>query len=132
MTRLHARTAARLVRDRVQTTVLLVEDEPSIAVTLADELADGGYAVTRVDNGAAAVELLAVQAFPVVVTDLRLPGASGLAVLRAAKASSPQSRVLVISAYLDGHREALLQQGAEALLQKPFANEQVLAWLRGA
>ena len=132
MNRLHARTDASLVFDQVQTTVLLVEDELSIAVTLADDLADGGYAVTRVDNGAAAVALLAAHAFPVVVTDLRLPGASGLAVLRAAKAASPQSRVLVISAYLAGHREALLQQGAEALLQKPFANDQVLAWLRGA
>ena len=110
--------------------ILLVEDEPSIAVTLADDLRDGGYEVTSLADGGAAIELLARQPYPVVVTDLRLPGACGYAVMQAARAAAADCRVLVISAHLSGHAEALLRDGAEALLRKPFLNERVLAWLR--
>lgn len=110
--------------------ILLVEDEPSIAVTLADDLRDGGYEVTSLADGATAIEVLAEQPFPLVVTDLRLPRADGYAVLQAALAAAADCRVLVISAHLSGQAEALLRSGAEALLRKPFLNERVLAWLR--
>jgi CheY-like chemotaxis protein len=105
--------------------VLLVEDEPTIAVTLGDDLVDGGYAVTRVDDGRRAVELLGSQTFGAVITDLRLPGAGGLEVARAARRACV-GRILLISAFVLPEAAAAV----DAVLAKPFANERVLEWLR--
>jgi DNA-binding response OmpR family regulator len=112
--------------------VLLVEDEPTIAVTLTDDLVDSGYRVTRTDDGRHAIRLLTEQSFAAVITDLRLPGADGVAVLRAATRHLPGVRVLVISAWLEERRDEVLRAGATALLAKPFCNSAVVAWLRRA
>ena len=61
------------------------------------------------------------------ITDLRLPGASGLDVLRAARSGRPQAKVLVITAFAPPELEALRRAGA--VLAKPFPNRSVLDWL---
>ncbi|MCA8949996.1 MAG: response regulator [Planctomycetes bacterium] len=109
--------------------VLLVEDEPLIAVTLTDDLAAAGYGVRHTADGTEALRLLAQDRFDAVVTDLRLPGASGVEVARAASRS--RTSVLVITAHAAGRGDDLHQLGA-AVLQKPFANRVVLDWLRAA
>ena len=111
--------------------VLLVEDEPTISITLRDDLEEHGYVVTHTGNGAAAVVLLAKHRFGAVITDLRLPGADGLQVVRAARRSSPDARVLVITAFAKEHIPALMREGAGRVLQKPFLNHCVLDWLEG-
>ncbi|MBL8749558.1 MAG: response regulator [Planctomycetes bacterium] len=108
--------------------VLLVEDEPTIAVTLRDDLADSGYEVVQTGDGGDAIAILASRRFDAVITDLRLPGADGVQVVRAARAARPDVPVLVISAWLDGHRERIRALGAAAL-GKPFCNRAILAWL---
>lgn len=110
--------------------VLVVEDEPLIAVTLRDDLEDHGYRVVSTGDGARALQLLDAQAFVAVVTDLRLPGVDGGVVVQAARAHDRHLRVLVISAHFDGQEERLTQAGAEACLRKPFANQAVVDWLR--
>ncbi|MCA8965203.1 MAG: response regulator [Planctomycetes bacterium] len=110
-----------------QLRVLLVEDEPTIAITLGDELEENGYRVTCVADGREAIGLLDDQAFDAVITDLRLPGASGLDVLRAARSGRPQAKVLVITAFAPPELEALRRAGA--VLAKPFPNRSVLDWL---
>ncbi len=109
--------------------VLLVEDEPSIAMTLCDDLEDSGYAVTHTSDGIAALGLIAEREFEAIITDLRLPGADGLQIVRAARLGYPTARVLVITAFVANYLEALMREGAGQILQKPFLNRRVLDWL---
>lgn len=113
--------------------ILLVEDEPTIAVTLRDDLVDEGCEVTVVGDGSEAIgEVARRPACDAVIADLRLPGADGLRVLAAARCHWPLARLLLITAHAGAvHRDRLLAAGA-SLLEKPFANAQVVAWLRGA
>lgn len=110
--------------------VLLVEDEPLIAVTLEDDLAEHGFAVRHSGNGAHAVQWLQDEAFAAVITDLRLPGADGFAVLQAARRRCRPLPVLVITASGAAVSHELHRRGADAVLLKPFPNERVIAWLR--
>lgn len=111
--------------------VLVVDDEPTIAVTLRDDLEEQGYHVVIAADGVQALQRLGEGPFAAVVTDLRLPGADGARVVREARARSAVVGILVISANLDGQRERLRTEGADDFLQKPFGNDEVLAWLRG-
>ena len=78
--------------------ILLVEDETTIAVTLRDDLETHDHEVTWVADGKAAIRMLEEQAFDCVITDVRLPGAGGLDVLRTAKRARPDTEVLVMTA----------------------------------
>ena len=109
--------------------VLVVDDEPTIVVTLQDDLEEHGYVVVTARDGLTALRWLADGAFAAVVTDLRLPGVDGAAVVRAAHARDLATRILVVSANFAGHEALLRAAGAEACLPKPFANREVLAWL---
>jgi DNA-binding NtrC family response regulator len=111
--------------------VLLVEDEKTIAVTLADDLEAEGYEVRHIDDGAAAIEELSQRSYDVVVTDVRLPGSDGLSVLDAAKRARPDTEVLVMTAYATvEHAVEAMRRGADDYIQKPFLNEHVLDRLR--
>ncbi len=107
--------------------MLLVDDEETIRVTLADDLKEVGHRVTAVDSGDAAVEQLTTKTFDVVVTDLRLPGADGLKVLTAAKERTPRTEVILITAY--GTVETAvdaMHKGAFHFVLKPFLNDEIL------
>ncbi len=107
--------------------VLLVEDEQTIAVTLQDDLEGAGYEVKHFADGKAAIAELAVRAYDVVITDVRLPGADGMQVLQAAKRARPDTEVLVMTAYATvEHAVESMRLGADDYIQKPFLNEHVL------
>jgi DNA-binding NtrC family response regulator len=111
--------------------ILLVEDEPTIAVTLKDDLEDAGYDVVHLADGAEAVRRLGEHSFDVVITDVRLPGVDGLQVLQAAKRARPGTEVLVMTAFATvEHAVAAMREGADDYIQKPFLNESVLDRLR--
>ena len=107
--------------------VLLVEDEPTIAVTLQDDLEDAGHLVTHVADGQQAIELLGQQVFDCVITDVRLPGADGLKVLQAAKRARPDTEVLMMTGYATVEQAVeAMRLGADDYIQKPFLNAHVL------
>ena len=107
--------------------VLLVEDEQTIAVTLADDLEAAGHEVAHIADGAEAVAALKRRSFDVVITDVRLPGADGLEVLKAAKRARPDTEVLMMTAYATvEHAVEAMRLGADDYIQKPFLNEHVL------
>ena len=62
--------------------ILLVEDEQTIAVTLTDDLEAAGYEVRHCPDGQEGIAELQKRSYDVVITDVRLPGADGLQVLR--------------------------------------------------
>jgi DNA-binding NtrC family response regulator len=100
---------------------LVVDDEPSILRTVADALQDRGVVVEEAADGTRALAALHASDFDVVVTDLRLPGADGLQVLRAARQRDPRCGVVVITAFGDV-RSAVqaMREGAHHYLTKPF------------
>ncbi len=111
--------------------ILLVEDEKTIAVTLADDLEQVGHEVKVCDNGKDALSTLKNETFDCVITDVRLPGADGLEVLKAAKAARPETEVFVITAFATiEHAVEAMRRGADDYIQKPFLNDTVLERLR--
>jgi DNA-binding NtrC family response regulator len=107
--------------------VLVVEDEKTIAITLCDDLRAAGHDVTHTADGAEALRVLGERTFDCVVTDVRLPGASGIEVLDAAKRTRPDTEVIVMTAFatIEQAVEAM-RLGASDYIQKPFLNEAVL------
>jgi len=100
--------------------VLVVDDKENI-LTLFERILGEGYQVTTAADGARAIALLGGDPFDVVITDLRMPGADGFEVLRAVKASAPETEVVMMTAYatVQDAVEAM-RQGAYDYLQKPF------------
>ena len=77
--------------------LLLVEDESALRAAVAEQLTDRGYVVKQADSGEAAVAQLADFAFDVIITDLRLPGMDGSAVVEAAVERYPDIIAIVIT-----------------------------------
>jgi len=104
--------------------ILIVEDDPGLRFTMTDALEEKGFAVTGASSGTEAIRLLHGAPFDVVVTDLRLPGADGMEVLREARGKVPPPSVIVMTGF--GSVEsavAAMKSGAEDYLTKPFPVE---------
>jgi DNA-binding NtrC family response regulator len=100
--------------------ILVVDDKENIVKLFARILGDG-YELTTAADGGRAISLVAAQPFDVVVTDLKMPGADGFEVLRAVKARSPETEVIMMTAYATvGDAVEAMKQGAYDYLQKPF------------
>lgn len=101
--------------------LLLVEDKDSFRRLLIQALADSAWSVTAVGDPVEAFAALQQSPFEVMVTDLRLPGFSGLELLKRAKRIQPSLRVVLMSAFGEPHDivEAM-RWGAEDFLPKPF------------
>ena len=108
--------------------ILLVEDEPSLRITLADTFADNGYQVTVAPNLAVARAVLADCEPQVIICDLRLPDGDGMELLREVKAATPSVPFLILTAFgtVNGAVEAM-RAGADEYLTKPFEESQLLA-----
>ena len=107
--------------------ILLADDEKSIVVTLRDALEAAGHRVTAVFEGRAALEAIARKTFDLVISDIRMPGADGVEVLRRARGSFPPTDVILITGFgtIDQAVEAM-REGAYTYLTKPFLNEAVV------
>jgi two-component system response regulator PilR (NtrC family) len=113
--------------------ILVVDDEQSLRDVLSIMLKRAGYAVTTAMDGEEAVELLSREIFDLVITDLRMPKIDGMEVLKAVKSASPETVVLIITAFAtaDSAVEAM-KQGAYDYLTKPFQVDEVQLIIRNA
>ena len=113
--------------------LLLVEDEAPLRMAVAERLADTGYEVVQAESGEVALEALAEFAFDIVVTDLRLPGIDGTAVIEAAVARYPEIIGIVITGY-GTVRDAVevIKRGAADFVTKPFQFDELRHALDGA
>ena len=107
--------------------VLLIDDEPLIRLSMTDALKAVGYDVRAAATGQDGLVLLAENTFDIVITDLRLPGADGLELLQACKQRSPQTEVILITAHgsVETAVEAM-KRGAYDFIMKPFSMEELL------
>ena len=113
--------------------ILVVDDEQSLREVLGIMLKRAGYAVTSAADGEEAIEHLNKEIFDLVITDLRMPKVDGMEVLKAVKSASPETVVLVITAFAtaDSAVEAM-KQGAYDYLTKPFQVDEVQLIIRNA
>jgi DNA-binding NtrC family response regulator len=107
--------------------ILLVDDDPLVLSGFIEVLSRDAYDVTAVASGQEAIEILRVQEFDVVLTDMVMPRVSGLDILRAALTQQPDSIVIVITGYASV-RSAVdaLRQGAYDYVVKPCDDEELL------
>ncbi len=116
------------------TTVLIVDDEKNYLVVLEDMLEDEGYKVLTASSGAEAIEIIQAKPVDTVLSDIKMPGMSGIDLLDNIKAVDPDLPVILMTAYaeVDQAVEAM-KKGALDHLQKPFDNKDVKrAVARGA
>ena len=101
--------------------VLIVDDEPVIRDTVAEYLGNEGYLVTRCGTGEDAIECASRSKYDVMVCDVNLPGIDGLDVLHRIATVSPETFVILITAYatVETAVEAF-QSGAHDYLIKPI------------
>jgi two-component system, NtrC family, response regulator PilR len=113
--------------------ILVVDDEQSLRDVLSIMLKRAGYSVTSVNDGGQAVELVQKEIFDLVITDLRMPKIDGMEVLKAVKSASPETVVLIITAFAtaDSAVEAM-KHGAYDYLTKPFQVDEVQLIIRNA
>jgi two-component system response regulator HydG len=106
--------------------VLVVDDDPEMNALLRDRLSRRGLEVSLASSTDEALERLAAEAFDVVVTDVRLKGASGLELCERVAADRPSVPVVVITAFgsLETAVEAI-RAGAHDFLAKPFEIEEL-------
>ena len=108
--------------------ILLADDEDAGRETLAVVLREEGYQVDTAADGLEAIAALGGNAYDVVITDLRMPGADGLAVLQRVREMAPQTLVLLITAYASVETAVeALRRGAHDYILKPLMLEDVLA-----
>lgn len=107
--------------------ILVVDDQRNMRTTLAMMLRAAGYEVDEASDGHEGADLGARGAYDVVLTDLRMGGYDGIAVLRAVKESHAMSEVIVMTAYgtIESAVEAM-RLGAFDYIQKPFTEQELL------
>ena len=111
--------------------ILIVDDEQSMRELLAILLKKEGFEVLTAGSRAEAASALAGTSVELVLTDVRLPDGDGLEVLRHVKAASPETIVIVMTAYGTAETAVAARKlGAEAYILKPFDVDEVRLVIR--
>ncbi len=109
-----------MVETREMEPLLLVEDKTELRAMLRKALERAGYTVDEAPDGAAAIQKIRARRYLLVITDLKMPGASGLDVLRETKQADAAIPVLLLTAYGSVEEAvAAMKEGAFDFLQKP-------------
>ncbi len=110
--------------------ILVVEDSQLFLDALGQILTSLGYEPTLVGEVQGALHLLSLKGFDAVISDIRLPGASGLDLLKTMRAEYPSVPVVLITGYSEilGTLDAF-ELGAKGFLSKPFKKEDIAAVL---
>ena len=107
--------------------VLVVDDDESLRRVTQLQLEEAGYRVLTASNGDEALEIIEHERFPLVITDLKMPGVSGLDLLKNIRQAHPQISVLMITAFgtVQNAVEAM-KAGAYDYITKPIDYEELL------
>jgi len=120
-------------RSEKTSSVLIVDDEESLREVLTIMLHREGYLVEAAQDGEQAIKRLKESRFDLVISDIKMPKVSGLELLGYIKENSPETLVIMITAFssTDDAVEAM-KQGAYDYITKPFQNEEIRLIVRNA
>jgi CheY-like chemotaxis protein len=113
--------------------VLVVDDDMGTLETLADILRSNAYEVGLAESGSAAVAAVQRTRYAAVLMDLLMPGLTGVEAMRMIRASAPDTKVIIMTAFThDALVEDAEREGALAVVPKPLQLDQVLSLLARA
>ena len=114
-------------------TILIVDDEKNYLVVLEALLSGEGYEILTTDSAMAALETVREADIDLVITDMKMPGMNGMALLEECKQLKPDIPVIMMTAYgtIEMAVEAM-KKHAYDYIQKPFENEQLKLTIRKA
>jgi DNA-binding NtrC family response regulator len=114
-------------------TVLIIDDESGILDTLRILLKKEGFEVTTAQGGKAGLDQIRAGTHDIILTDVRMPQVSGLDILQAAREQDPMTPVILMTAQASLQTAiGAVNAGAFYYIQKPFANDELVAILRRA
>lgn len=113
--------------------VLAIDDDPAVLEALKLILVLEGFDVVEAESGDVAIAAARTEAFDVAITDLKMPGMSGLETLAALRQIDPSLPVIIASGFLDEEVAVeCLSLGALAYIRKPFDLEDLFSLVQRA
>ena len=113
------------------TRILVVEDEPGIALGLEDDLKMEGYDVEVVGDGTTAARRARETAFDLILLDLMLPGKDGFEVCRELRRAGLRTPILMLTAKTQEAEKVMgLELGADDYVTKPFGTRELRARIK--
>ena len=111
--------------------ILIVDDNETLRFTLTELLEDSGFECKAVEDGSAALDEVRKSSYGLVILDMRLPGMSGLEILRKIKENNKSLPVIMLTAFGE-IRTAVeaMKQGAHDFITKPFDNEAMIMTIK--
>lgn len=106
--------------------ILIIDDEALVRNYVRRALASRGWAVTEMDNGASALDLLRRETFDVVICDLKMPDMRGEEVVKRIRESLPAVRVIVITGSVSNITSPIVPGvSVDGFLIKPFGIDEI-------
>ena len=100
--------------------ILIADDEESVRGFLKEILMDAGYRVTTASDGREALDLLGRQRFDLVISDIRMPGLDGMALLQEIRSRGLETEVMIITSHSTINTVMEAVQSQAYFLRKPF------------
>ena len=117
----------------IEDKILVVDDEQSMREFLDIMLKKEGYKVSLASNGEEVLKLIEKDIFDLVLLDIRMPKMDGIAVLKKIKATSPETVVIMITAYASADTAIkAMKEGAYDYITKPFKVEEIKLIIKNA
>jgi len=121
------RTTPDLRKVKASQKVLLIDDDDSLRRVTEYALQSAGFQVTAVADGTAGLARFREERPAVVITDIQMPGISGYEVLQQVKEESPETLVIVVTAFTSVEKAVqAMKQGAYDYIAKPFSRDELV------
>jgi len=106
--------------------ILIIEDDDEMRALLKDCLMEEGTETDSARDGCEAYQKLIEESFDLVITDIQMPGLTGLDILPVIRKIQPQASIIVMTAFgSEEVRRKSFDRGATTYLEKPFASERL-------
>jgi putative nucleotidyltransferase with HDIG domain len=113
--------------------ILVVDDEPIIRDILVRKLTSSGYRPVAVENAFEALDKMREKTFPVILSDIMMPGIDGIELLKKVRSGYPDTAVVMITAVSNANAAIeALKEGASDYLIKPFNLEEIVMSIANA
>lgn len=113
--------------------ILVVDDDKNMTLLLSEILKDLGHEVTMAHSAEEAMELIETEEYYIVISDLQLPGMSGIDLLRFVKGFNNLIQVFIMTAHSNRQRVIeCLKVGATDYFEKPFNTEDIVISIQAA